>query len=160
MKNLILITSLVVSIFAFAEKNPDAYNVGSDKLAVEGYDVVAYFDGEAQKGSQDISTVLEGITYLFTSEANKSEFLSNTDKYQPAYGGWCALAAASRVKIGIDPEKFIVTGNRLFLFSFLNGKDAKVGWEENSNPTRLERRADRWWKRTSGEEARNPNYEI
>ena len=71
---------------------------------------------------------------------------------EAAFGGWCATAMSMGQKIVIIPERFIVKGNRLFLFSFLNGNDAKFMWEQN--PAGMERRADFNWKKISDEDPR------
>ncbi len=142
------------SVFA-AGRNVAEWNLDSDNLAVQGHDVVSYFEKNANKatlGKSQYEITHEGVVYRFSTRENLEIFLANPEKYEPAHGGWCSTAMAFNQKIGIDPNKFVINGNRLFLFSFLNGSDGKVTWEADA--ARLERRADSNWKRISGEEPR------
>jgi len=152
-----LFLTLFVALTSFSAhaRNTAEWNLGQDNLAIQGYDPVAYFPeggGQAALGDETLEIEHEGVLYRFANQDNLDLFLSNPDKYEPTYGGWCATAMAMGQKIVIVPERFIVKGDRLFLFSFLNGNDAKVMWEQN--PTGLERRADFNWKKVSGEDPR------
>jgi len=147
--------AILLSFNAFAERNINEWNLDSSKLAILGYDPVAYFaegGGSPKLGLPEFEVNHEGVIYRFSSQENLQAFLSNSDKYEATYGGWCATAMAMGQKLVINPERFIVTGNRLFLFSFLNGNDARMMWEQDG--AKLERRADFNWKKTSGEEVR------
>lgn len=143
---------LFLSMFALSARNVDQWNLGADRLAVKGYDVVSIFNGDVSEGTEEFEIEHDGAVYRFKNQKNLDQFLSNTDKYEPAHGGWCSTAIAFGQKIDVNPEKFVIKGDRLFLFSFLNGNDARVMW--NNDPARLERRADFNWRRTSGEEPR------
>ena len=46
-----------------------------NNLAIQGYDPVAYFkQNAAVKGSKDLAVFHQGVTYYFSSSANKEEF--------------------------------------------------------------------------------------
>ena len=46
-----------------------------NNLAIQGYDPVAYFkQNKAVKGNRDLAVVHQGITYYFSSAANKEAF--------------------------------------------------------------------------------------
>lgn len=94
--------------------------VGKSKVALNGYDVVSYFKvNKAVKGNPDISKVLDGVTYNFSSTDNRDLFASNPNLYLPQYDGYCALAIATqRKKVTINPECFKVTDGRLYLFYY------------------------------------------
>src|SRR4051794_12010407 len=67
-----------------------------NKLAIQGYDPVAYFkQNNAVEGSKEYATYYQGATYYFSSAANKEEFKKNPAQYEPQYGGWCAYAMGS-----------------------------------------------------------------
>ena len=69
MKKQMIITVLLlfVSIGAMAQKT-EHRNL-DNKLAIEGYDPVAYFkSGKAIKGKKDIALSHEGAVYYFSSE--------------------------------------------------------------------------------------------
>src|SRR6267154_2317186 len=82
--------------------------VGKDKVALAGYDVVSYFKGnKALKGNPEISKVLKGVIYYFSSNTNRDLFAANPDSYLPQYDGYCALAIATQKrKVTINPECF------------------------------------------------------
>jgi YHS domain-containing protein len=88
------------------------------KLAINGYDTVAYFTvGRPQKGNPAISYVWDGRRYLFSNEQHRNLFAADPDKYAPQFGGHCASSLASGVKIEADPANFIISDGRLFLFA-------------------------------------------
>lgn len=150
-----LMLLMALTSFSAHARNISEWNLGEENLAIQGYDPVAYFPeggGIALLGDVALEIEHEGALYRFSSQNNLNLFLSNPDKYEPAHGGWCSTAMAMGQKIVIVPERFIVKGDRLFLFSFLNGNDAKAMWEQNS--AGLERRADFGWKKISGEDPR------
>jgi YHS domain-containing protein len=93
-----------------------AVNVNKDGLAVEGYDVVAYFvDKEPVKGKSEFSAKVDGATYLFSSAENLSIFVAEPARYQPQYGGYCAFGVAKGFKPEVDPKAFKVVDGKLYL---------------------------------------------
>jgi hypothetical protein len=81
-----------------------------------GYDVVAYFsENSAKPGDPAITALHQDVTYRFTSAANRDAFAAEPAKYLPAYGGYCAYAAAKGSLASSDPEAFTVADGRLFL---------------------------------------------
>ena len=90
---LILITSLFsISQSAESDKRKKQYNLSGANLAVEGYDVVSYYAANPKKGNKNFSTIHNGVTYFFLSQANLDVFKKSPEKFEPAYGGWCAYA--------------------------------------------------------------------
>jgi len=113
------------------ERDVSHFNLDKNKLALSGYDPVAYFTeggGKATKGSDKITTTYKGVVYRFATEEHKALFLKTPDKFEPAYGGWCAYAMAEGEKVEIDPESFVVTDGKLYVFykSFFN--DTRSKW--------------------------------
>ncbi len=85
-------------------------------VAIEGYDPVGYFTlGEATKGSSEHTAVYQGATYYFASAENRDLFLQSSDKYAPAYGGYCTETLAHGRLTPGDPTSWTVHGNRLYL---------------------------------------------
>lgn len=126
------------------------YNLGPDKLALQGYDPVAYFKkNAAAKGSATLRTEYQGVTYQFASPENKKAFAEAPEKYLPTYGGWCATAMAKGEKVEIDPTNFKVTNGRLFLFFKAFYANAIKDW--NKDEATLMAKADANWKKISGE---------
>jgi YHS domain-containing protein len=94
------------------------------KIAVKGYDVVAYFTlGKPTKGDPAVSQVWDGARYLFSSEEHRRLFAGNPDKYAPQFNGHCSTALALGAKIEADPEYWVLSDGRLFLFSGAAGPD-------------------------------------
>lgn len=113
MKKLVLL--ILASVFSVSVTNAQMatrvkqFNVEKG-VAIQGYDPVAYFtQGKALKGSKSNAAIAEGITYYFSSAANKDLFLKDFKKYEPQYGGWCAYA------MGSSGEKVKSTPKRLKL---------------------------------------------
>ena len=142
---------LLVSSAALGGANESKHqNVGKERLAIEGYDPVAYFEaGAARKGKGEFTADYNGAVYWFESEEHRKAFAAEPSKYAPAYGGWCATAMAEGKKVEIDPKSFKITNGRLFLF--YNGlfADARKKWLKDE--ANLLGKADAAWKQTVGE---------
>jgi len=128
----------------------EQYNLGADKVALKGYDSVAYLTKhQALKGRKEISAQYRGVTYWFVSEENRRLFLESPEKYMPTYGGWCATAMAKGEKVEIDPANFKVTQGRLFLFYKGLWGNARKDWDKEE--AGLTANADANWKKIAGE---------
>jgi YHS domain-containing protein len=98
------------------------------KLAMKGYDPVAYFtDGKAISGSSAFSYVWDGLRYQFASAAHRDMFAAKPSQYAPQYSGSCAASMASGLKIEADPESWAIADGRLFLFAGPRGIDMLRG---------------------------------
>ena len=159
----ILLATLLLSVIALpswassdAVRKVSEWNVGKDKLAVQGYDPVAYFPeggGVPIKGDPAIVTEYAGALYRFAKAAHREKFLANPARYEPAHGGWCSYAMLQGDKVQVDPTSFIVKDDRLFLFynGFLG--NTRVKWLKGDHATEATA-ADAMWKTISGESAR------
>ncbi len=121
MKTVAKILSLIFLMalnHAYAQLEP----VGKDKVALGGYDVVAYFKaGKGVKGIPEINTVHNGVIYHFSTIENKNAFTKKPEGFLPQYDGYCALAiGAQNKKVTINPETFKITNGKLYMF--YNGK--------------------------------------
>jgi YHS domain-containing protein len=91
-------------------------NRDKDGLAVQGYDVVAYFtQSKAVKGDPRFQVVHGGATYRFASAEHKALFEADPAKYEPKFGGFCAYAASIDRVSPIDPEFWEIVDKRLIL---------------------------------------------
>ncbi len=126
------------------------YNLGSDNVALSGYDPVGYFTAmKALKGQPGIKASHGGVTYHFATDENRKLFVAAPEKYLPTYGGWCATAMAKGEKVEIDPTNFKVTNGRLFLFFKAFYANAIKDW--NKDEPNLTTKADANWRKISGE---------
>ncbi|MBP9925115.1 MAG: YHS domain protein [Cyclobacteriaceae bacterium] len=121
------------------------YNL-KKSIALEGYDPVSYFDNKPQVGKSEIKFTYKEVTYLFANTANATKFKANPEKFEPAYGGWCAFAMGETgEEVKIDPETFKIIDGRLYLFYNFWGNDTLSDW--NKNERVLKSQADQNWKK-------------
>jgi len=135
------------------------WNLDGKKLAIQGYDPVAYFPeggGLAVKGDEKISTEYGGAVYRFASAAHRETFLASPARYEPAHGGWCSYAMLEGDKVDVDPKSFIVKDGRLFLFYKGLLGDTRAKWLKADHATEA-KTADAMWKQISGEPPRTSN---
>ena len=122
------------------------YTQGEKRLAVSGYDPVAYFrPGAAQQGSLEFEFSWGGATWRFVSADHLERFRADPERYAPQYGGFCAYAVANGYTASSDPEVFKVVGDKLYLnFSRAVGDR----WAEDI-PGHI-RKADENWPKLQG----------
>ena len=105
--------------------------VDSGRLAIGGYDPVAYFtNGQPTKGSTKYSFQWKGVTYRFASAENLQRFKADLEKYLPQYGGYCAYAMSLDRIADIDPYRWAIVGGKLYLN---NGFIAQDLWSLNKS---------------------------
>ncbi|MCI4442204.1 MAG: hypothetical protein JHC39_01755, partial [Lentimicrobium sp.] len=107
-KQILILLVAFISVGTFAQNESERvthFNL-ENKIAIQGYDPVAYFtQKKAVKGKVTIAATYEGVTYNFSTQANKEIFIKNPSGYEPQFGGWCAYAmGSSGDKVEIDPE--------------------------------------------------------
>ncbi len=127
------------------------YNLGDGSVALSGYDPVSYFNAGPHKGQPNIKKRYNGVNYLFANEANRKLFEADPEKYEPAYGGWCAWAMFEGKKYEVDPENYkIVDGRNLLFYKGWTGDTLKK-WNnlsEEKGEVSLTRSADTNWGKT------------
>lgn len=113
--------------------------------ALSGYDPVSYFLGKPKKGK--IAYLHNGIPYKFTSNTSLEAFKKSPQKYEPAYGGWCAYAMGTKgEKVEVDPENYKITNGTLYLFYKNFFSNTLDDW--NKDEAKLKKKADENWKKT------------
>jgi YHS domain-containing protein len=114
-------------------------------VAILGYDPVSYFKaGKAIEGKKDLAFTYQGVVYLFSSATNKELFKTTPEKYEPAYGGWCAYAmGASGEKVEVDPETFKIIDGKLYLYYNKLFTNTLKTW--NKDEKSLKVKADNNW---------------
>jgi hypothetical protein len=99
-----ILTALTLTLFAcpaFADTAPSMD--GMPRLAIGGYDTVAYFTvGKAVPGSLDYQTVWHDARWQFASKQDLDLFLANPEKYAAQYDGHCAMASPGRTATKIQ----------------------------------------------------------
>jgi len=102
------------SSFAFAQ--------AGDRLALKGYDPVAYFtDAKPTPGVEAYEYVWDGQRYRFASAQHRDLFKANPDKYAPQFGGSCAMNMAAGVRRESDPNNWVISNGNLYVFAGSTG---------------------------------------
>jgi YHS domain-containing protein len=150
MKKLLFGMFILASVTVFAQDASTTrkknFNL-SDGIGIKGYDPVAYFtQNKAVKGNKENEVAFDGVTYYFSSAANKEEFKKNPGKYEPQYGGWCAYAMGKDgAKVEVDPGTFKLIDGKLFLFYNQFFNNTLKSW--NKDESNLHRNADANWQK-------------
>jgi YHS domain-containing protein len=128
------------------------YNLDSG-VGLHGYDPVSYFaegGGKPTKGDKKFSVAYRGVTYRFSTEANRKRFAEAPDRFEPAYGGWCAWAMGEKNdKVDPDPTSFKITDGKLYVFYKGILGDTRALWLKDE--AGLNSKAIANWKRLSTE---------
>lgn len=113
---LLAASSALIATRASAAEPSVYQNAG---IAIDGADAVAFFglsdDADPVIGLADHALDWNGATWHFASAANRATFEANPEAYAPAFGGYCAYAAARGYVAATVPEAWTVIDGRLFL---------------------------------------------
>jgi YHS domain-containing protein len=95
------------------------------RVVLKGHDPVAYFtDGKPVKGDPKISYDWDEGRYLFSKAGNRDKFAANPERYAPQFDGYCTgTMAGGRGRAETDPEAWIISDGRLYLFGEVKFKD-------------------------------------
>jgi YHS domain-containing protein len=101
-------------------------DASADKLMLMGYDAVAYFtQNEAVPGNPAIQADHMGVTWRFASEANKTAFQREPNKYMPQFGGYCSNGINYAVPWGAGggPNTWRIYRGKLYVFGGQSSRD-------------------------------------
>lgn len=141
----ILVLGALLSIAQSDDSRRKNFNVKKN-IALEGYDPVSFFLNGPEEGDEDITYTYKGITYYFVNAANLAKFKLSPEKYEPAYGGWCAYAMGDTgEKVKVDPETFKIVDGKVYLFYNFWGNNTLKDWDKNEK--QLKAKADQNWKK-------------
>lgn len=145
----IIVFVVLMSLPTFAQtalKRAKEYNL-ENKVALQGYDPVAYFiQKKALKGKTTLATTYEGVVYYFSTQANKEFFAKNPSQYEPQFGGWCAYAmGANAEKVEINPETFKIVDGKLYVFYNAYFNNTLKSWDKDE--VNLRKKAEANWKK-------------
>ncbi len=133
---------VATSLTATAGSEPSAINtLGTDGVAIKGYDPVAYFtEGAPHKGSAEFAAEHNGVKWYFASAENKTLFEADPDKYTPAYGGYCAFGVSQGYLVKIEPDAWSIRDGKLYL-----NYDKSVQTKWAKKPAKYIQQADEQW---------------
>jgi enamine deaminase RidA (YjgF/YER057c/UK114 family) len=94
---------------------------GETRLAISGYDPVAYFaDGKPVPGKTEFEHVWHDARWRFSSASHRDLFVGDPNRYAPQYDGYCASGMAGGAvfpphKDTVDPEAWAIVDGKLYL---------------------------------------------
>ena len=101
-------------------------SVGSDKLplAIKGYDPVAYFTlGKATPGLPELEHEWDEHRYWFARAEHHELFKATPERYAPQFTNFCAMALALGRIVEADPESWLISDGKLYIFGGPAGRD-------------------------------------
>ena len=95
--------AVVMAMSVLAGNLQKITNSGSDKVAIKGYDSVAYFtEGRPMKGKPEFVYLWNDAQWHFTNAAHRDLFVADPEHYAPQFGGFCSMAVtASELTTGV-----------------------------------------------------------
>ena len=114
---------------------------GDAGVMLKGADLVAYFTQDKYvQGSPEFKSDYQGVTFRFSSAANKALFDKEPTKYQPQFGGYCADGLVYGIPWGGDADTWRMVDGKLYIFGGAGSRDAWLLDE----PRNL-KLADKYW---------------
>jgi YHS domain-containing protein len=122
-----------------------------NNVALSGYDPITYFASKPVPGKKSFAFTYKGIPYHFLNEKSRAIFKANPEKYEPAYGGWCAYALAKKKPqlMEADPETYKIVDGKLYVFYNSFGNNTVKKW--NKDEPRSKASADKNWSKIISE---------
>jgi hypothetical protein len=110
----LLLAMAVIGGAAWAQQLDQAESV---RLAIKGYDPVAYFtEGRPVLGKPEFEHVWDEARYRFASAQHMTLFRTEPDRYAPQFDGSCAARMSMGEKAEANPENWLIHDGRLFVF--------------------------------------------
>jgi hypothetical protein len=86
-------------------------------MALGGYDPVAFYtDGKPVPGDDGIELVYGGAVWRFCNVGNREAFAAEPEVYMPRFGGYDPVGVARGIALAGNPDTWLVSEGRLFLF--------------------------------------------
>lgn len=120
MKKICSIIFLIPALIIIADE-PNIYHRGiyftnNNNVAINGYDVVSYFQDGPEAGVAEHAVEYEGVLWFFVSEENAELFRNSPLSYIPQYGGYCAWAIGAKNETAdIRPDQWDIVDGKLYL---------------------------------------------
>jgi hypothetical protein len=93
-------------------------------LAIKGYDPVAYFtDGKSMRGLPEFEYEWDEHRYRFSRAEHRDLFKADPVRYAPQFADFCAMSLARREIVEADPENWLISEGKLYLFGKSIGPD-------------------------------------
>src|SRR4051812_43021787 len=96
------------------------------RLAISGYDPVAYFtDGKPVAGLTQFEYMWHDARWRFASLAHHDLFVRDPNHYAPQYDGYCAMGLAMEKghKDTVNPQAWAIVDGKLYVMHSLPGRE-------------------------------------
>ena len=123
-----------ISAIAQADEPARRRNFNTENgVALREFDPVSYFNSSRPlKGNSKLYHNYKGITYYFVNAENLEEFKKSPDKYEPAYGGWCAYTVGlTGERVKVNPVTYKIINGKLHLFYNFNSDNRLLKWNKD-----------------------------
>lgn len=113
--------ALLVTSFPLAAAMPSRAGQRTE-LAIAGYDPVAYFtEGKPTRGLPEIEYEWDEHRYRFSRAEHRELFKADPVRYAPQFSNFCAMALARGEVVEANPEHWLISSGRLYLFGLPKG---------------------------------------
>ncbi len=110
-------------------------------LAIGGYDPVAFYtDGKPVPGDEGIELTYGGAVWRFCNIGNREAFAAQPEVYMPRFGGYDPVGVARGIAVAGNPNTWLITRGRLFLFYDRDRQEIF-----RADPERINSAAERKW---------------
>ena len=130
-----LVALLLVVGPGLASAQTAPLNQTPEGVAMDGFDVVAYFEaGAPAKGKPANAVTYEGVRWLFSTPEHAATFSADPARFAPKNNGWCSYAVSKGYAAEVDfVDGWSVIDDALYLnyskdvrAEFLSARDARI----------------------------------
>jgi hypothetical protein len=112
----LVLVAASVPIHAHAGCAAAPVSADAARLAIRGYDTVAYFtDGKPVQGVPQFESVWQGARWRFANAQHRELFMSRPESFAPRFGGYCVMAMTQGEAAQSDPQAWVIIDGRLYL---------------------------------------------
>lgn len=120
----VVVAAMLIMLVASWPGLAEPLNVDQGRLAIKGYDPVAYFTlNRPTPGASEFTYEWQGTRWQFVNAEHRELFAGDPRRYAPRYGGFCAGAMTRGVRADVDPEAWLIVDGRLYLNFSKEGRD-------------------------------------
>jgi hypothetical protein len=113
-----------LAVLAAALASLPLRSIAAEKVAIKGYDPVAYFTlGKPTLGRQDIWYEWDERRYQFSSAEHRDLFRANPVRYAPQFPDFCAMSLVRGEIVDANPQYWLVSDGKLYMFGKPVGPD-------------------------------------
>jgi YHS domain-containing protein len=103
LRAMLLALALLAGVGTAIAETAAPLNQTADGVAMDGFDVVAYFtDGAPAKGDAAHFVEYQGAEWRFSSAENAAAFAAEPARYAPQSNGWCSYAVSEGYSAEVD----------------------------------------------------------